>query len=49
MIPALKKFIANDKAGQLLVLKKVFPDIVESSLKYLGKKEQKKYAELIKE
>lgn len=47
MIPALKEYISKGETGKLVTLIKCFPEIVESSLKYLGKKEQKKYTVLI--
>lgn len=47
MIPALKKYIANKETAKIITLQKCFPEVVDSSLKYLGKKEVKKYKELI--
>lgn len=47
MIPSLKKYIKKDEKDKIIVLKKCFPEVVESSLKYLGKKEQKKFYAMI--
>jgi len=47
MIPTLKEYISKGETVKIKTLRKCFPEIVDSSLKYLGKKEVKKYKELI--
>lgn len=47
MIPALKEYIAKGETAKITTLRKCFPDVVQSTLKYLGKKEVKKFNELV--
>ena len=47
MIPALKEYISKGETANIITLRKCFPEVVDSSLKYLGKKEQKKFVALV--